>query len=161
MSASAAVASRILDIARSLDGRGCYVYFDRTLTRLCEETGAPLTWWVGLNVSRIVPDNNLLDDAHSYTFERELDVHVTLGYIHSNTPPDIRSELCGQLLFGVHTHLHWKLVERHDMQCLYLQDVLTTAWHRNAECFVTLSTFAKREVGNLPGRPYHVSIRAR
>ena len=81
MSAAALVASRLLDIARSLDDRGCYAYFDRILIRPCEETGAPLKWWVALNATRIVPDSNLLGDAHAYAFGREIDAHVTLGDI--------------------------------------------------------------------------------
>ena len=171
MSAAALVASRLLDIARSLDDRGCYVYFDRILIKACVEIGVPLKLWVALNVTRIVPDNNLLGDAHAYAFGREIDAHVTLGYIQNNTPPDTlqgnvtdtRPGPCGQLLFGVHTHLLWKLDDRnarHDVQCLYLQDILTTTWHGNAECFVTLSTFAE-ELGNRSGRPYHASIRAK
>ena len=98
-------------------------------------------------------------------------MHMLLWGIQNDTPPDTlqwnvtntRSEPCAQLMFGAHTHLLWKLHDsnaRHDVQCLYLQDVLTTAWHENAECFFKLSTFAE-ELGNLPRRPYHVSIWAK
>ena len=168
MSVAAPAASRIEDIARSLDERGCYVYFDRILVRPCEDSGTPLKWWVALNISRIVPDNDLLGDTHAYTFGRGIHAHVTLGYIQYNTPPDTpqwnvtytRLGPCGPLLFGVHTHLQWKLDARHDLQCLYLQDILSTTSSTDAKCFITLSTFAA-ELGNMPGRPYHVSIQAK